>query len=35
MNYPLKLKKHLAKKMAKVDQEAMGLNYEECYELMN
>jgi hypothetical protein len=32
MNYPLKLKKHLAKKMAKVDQEAMGLNYEECYE---
>ena len=32
MNDPLKLKKHLANKMAKVDVDCMGLNYNEAYE---
>lgn len=32
MNYPLKLKIHLAKKMAKVDSDCMNINYQEAYE---
>jgi len=32
MNYPLELKKNLAKKMAKVDSECMGIDYQDAYE---
>lgn len=32
MNYPLQLKKHLAKKMAKVDADSMGISYQDAYE---
>ena len=32
MNYPLKLKKHLASKMAKVDVDSMGIDYNDAYE---
>jgi hypothetical protein len=32
MNYPLKLKKHLANKMAKVDADCMGIDYNDAYE---
>jgi hypothetical protein len=32
MNYSLKLKKHLANKMAKIDANCMGIDYNEAYE---
>ncbi len=32
MNYALNLKVHLAKKMAKIDAENMGIDYQPCYE---
>ena len=32
MDYPRELKKHLAKKMAKVDAECMNTSFQEAYE---
>lgn len=32
MNYPLELKKHLANKMAKVDADCMGIDYNDAYQ---
>lgn len=32
MDYPRELKKYLAKKMAKVDEQCMGANFEDAYE---
>lgn len=32
MNYPLELKKNLAKTMAKVDSQCMGIDFQQAYE---
>lgn len=32
MNYPLELKRHLAKTMAKVDHDCMGTDFDKAYE---
>ena len=32
MNYPFELKKHLSKKMAKIDEINMGIDYQKAYE---
>jgi hypothetical protein len=32
MNYPLELKKSLANKMAKVDEQTMGIDFQKAYE---